>query len=282
MKFGVATFLTEYTMPPQEIAREVEQRGFESIWLSEHSHIPVNRVSRTPGGDLDLPREYIHAHDPYVCAAAASVVTTRLVIGIGVSVIVERDPIMTAKQVASIDLISGGRFQLGIGGGWNAEEMANHGTEYKTRWRLLRERVQAMKEIWTQDQPEYHGEFVNFDKIWCYPKPLQKPYPPIIMGGDGPTTLDRVVDYCDGWMPHVRPYTTGANFPERLAALSRKSEEAGRNPASISVSAYGLRPEPDMVAQFDLPGVERTIFMLPAAGRDIVLPYLDRCAAFIH
>ena len=277
MLFGTAIFATDYSIRPDELARELEQRGYESLWLPEHTHIPANRRTPYPAGG-DLPKEYWHTHDPFVALTAAAAVTTKLRVATGICLIIERDPITTAKEVASLDMLSGGRFIFGIGGGWNAEEMENHGTAYKTRWRLLRERVLAMKEIWTKDEAEFHGEFVNFDKIWAYPKPVQKPHPPILMGGDGATTFDRVVEFCDGWMPIG--FRMG-NLPERIAALHQHAEAAGRDPKSISITIFGANPESKAVEAFEAAGVERAIFMLPPADRDTVLPLLDKYSSFI-
>jgi len=277
MQFGAYIFATDYSIRPDELARELEQRGFESLWLPEHTHIPASRRTPYPAGG-DLPKEYWHTHDPFVALSAAAAVTTKLRVATGICLIIERDPITTAKEVASLDMLSGGRFIFGIGGGWNAEEMENHGTPYKLRWRILRERVLAMKEIWTKDEAEFHGEFVNFDKIWSYPKPAHKPHPPILMGGDGPTTFDRVVEFCDGWMPigfRMR------NLPERLAALHERARAAGRDPKSISVTIFGANPEAKTLDAFEAAGVERAIFMLPPAGRETVLPLLDKYSAFL-
>ncbi len=272
MKFGIAMFSTEYAIAPDELAREVEQRGFESIWFPEHTHIPASRRSPWPGG-ADLPREYWSTYDLFVALTAAAAATTRLRLGAGICLVIERDPITTAKEVASVDKLSNGRLIFGIGGGWNAEEMENHGTDFKKRWRVLRERVLAMKEIWTKDEAEFHGEFVNFDPIWSAPKPTQKPHPPILMGGDGPTTLDRVVEFCDGWMP------IGArmvNLEEKIATLRKKAEEAGRDPSSISISISSAKADRKALDDLERAGVERVIFYVPSAGRDTVLPILDR------
>ena len=272
MHFGAAIFATDYAIRPDELARELEQRGLESLWLPEHTHIPASRRTAYPGGG-DLPKEYWHTHDLFVALTAAAAVTTKLRVATGICLIIERDPIITAKEAASLDMLSGGRFIFGIGGGWNAEEMENHGTNFKRRWRLLRERVLAMKEIWTKDEAEFHGEFVNFDKIWSYPKPVQKPHPPILMGGNGPTTFDRVIEFCDGWMP------LGYRMPdvaEKIAALRRQAELAGRDPKSISITVFGANPQPAALEGLAKAGVERAVFMLPPAHRDVVLPLLDK------
>lgn len=274
MQFGVAMFATDYAIRPDELARELEQRGFESLWLPEHTHIPASRRTPYPAGG-DLPKEYWHTHDPFLSLAAAASVTTRLRLATGICLVIERDPITTAKEVATLDRLSNGRFIFGIGGGWNAEEMENHGTEFKTRWRLLRERVLAMKEIWTKDEAEFHGEFVNFDPIWSFPKPAQKPHPPILMGGDGATTFDRVVEFCDGWMPIG--FRVG-NLEEKIAALRHRAEEAGRDPNSISVSIFGAKPDRKALDDLERAGAERAIFMAPPAGPDTILPLLDQYA----
>lgn len=272
MHFGAAIFATDYGIRPDELARELEQRGFESIWLPEHTHIPVSRRTPYPAGG-DLPKEYWHTHDPFIALTAAAIVTTKLRVATGICLIIERDTIITAKEVASLDMLSGGRFIFGIGGGWNAEEMENHGTNFKTRWRLLREQVLAMKEIWTKDEAEFHGEFVNFDKIWSYPKPVQRPHPPILMGGHGPTTFDRVIEFCDGWMPIGFRMTDVA---EKIAALRQRAEHAGRDPQSISITIFAAKPEPAAIEELENAGVERAVFMLPPADRDTVLPLLDK------
>lgn len=272
MKFGISMFPTDYAIHPADLAREVEDRGFESLWMPEHTHIPVSRRSPAPGGG-ELPKHYWHTYDLFVALTAAAMVTSRLRIASGICLIVERDPIITAKEVASLDTLSGGRFIFGIGGGWNAEEMGNHGTDFKKRWRVMRERVLAMKEIWTKEEAEFHGEFVNFDKIWSYPKPLQKPHPPVLMGGAGPTTFDRVVEFCDGWLPAgVDPKT----MPGKIRELRAKAQAAGRDPEEISVTfvIYGS-PSREMVDDLTNAGVGRMVFAVPPGGKDSVLPVLD-------
>jgi probable F420-dependent oxidoreductase len=277
MEFGVGMFATDYAIPPQELAREAENRGFESVWFPEHTHIPVSRRTPYPGGG-DLPTEYWHTHDLFVALAAAAAVTTKIKIASGICLVIERDPITTAKEVASIDSLSGGRFIFGIGGGWNAEEMENHGTDPKKRWRILRERVLAMKEIWTKDEAEFHGDFVNFDRIWSYPKPVQKPYPPVLMGGSGATTFNRVIEFCDGWIPVGLPLDM---VIERMSELKQLSEDAGRDPKSISVSIFNAKADPGAVNKMKSAGIEHAVFMLPAAGREVVLPLLDNYAGLI-
>jgi probable F420-dependent oxidoreductase len=279
MDFGVVMFPTAYAIPPDELGRALEARGFESVWFPEHTHIPASRRSPWPGG-ADLPQEYWHGYDPFVALTAAGMATTRLRLGTGICLVIERDPIITAKEVATLDRLSGGRFLFGIGGGWNAEEMEHHGTDFKKRWRVLRERVLAMKEIWTKDEAEFHGEFVSFDRIWSHPKPLQQPHPPVIMGGDGATTFDRVIEFGNGWMPIARP---GRPSPvEKIAALRRRAEQAGRDPRAISVSIFFARPERAAVDALRAAGVDRAIFGLPSAGRDKILPLLDSYAPLVR
>ncbi len=277
MHFGIAMFATEYAISPGALASEIEQRGFESIWFPEHTHIPASRRTPWPGGG-ELPREYWHTYDPFIALTAAASATTRLRLGTGVCLVIERDPIVTAKEVATLDRLSNGRVIFGIGGGWNAEEMENHGTDYKRRWRLLRERTLAMKKIWTEDEAEFHGEFVNFDPIWSFPKPAQRPHPPILMGGDGPTTFDRVIEFCDGWMPIGFRLV---NVEEKIAALRRRAEEADRDPSSISVTIFAAKPERKALDDLERAGVERAIFYVPPDGRDKVLPVLDQYVQMI-
>lgn len=285
MDFGAMMFCTDFSIRPDDLAKLLEDRGFESMWVPEHSHIPADRRSPWPGG-AELPQEYWHTYDPFVALTAAAAATTTLKVGTGICLVIERDPIMMAKEVASVDRLSNGRFIFGIGGGWNREEMANHGTRSRSRWRLLRERILAMKEIWTREEAEFHGEFVNFDKMWAYPKPVQRPHPPILMGGDGPTTFDRVVEYCDGWMPiSGRPQSGGPSLQEKIAMLRRQAEEAGRDPASINITTFRgpdeSQPEPDAIRRLEEAGVDRVIFGLPSAERDTVLPIIDQCAKLI-
>ncbi|HSB80060.1 MAG TPA: LLM class F420-dependent oxidoreductase [Candidatus Methylomirabilis sp.] len=274
MKIGVSMFNTDYAMRIDELAKAVEGRGLESLWLPEHTHIPKSRKSPWPGGP-NLPKEYWHTHDPFVALAVAATVTTSLKVGTGICLLVERDPITTAKQIASLDFLSNGRFLFGVGGGWNAEEMENHGTDFKKRWRILRERILAMKEIWTKDEAEFHGEFVNFDPIWAYPKPVQKPHPPILLGVNTANARDRVVEYADGWFPIA---ARAGDLAEGIADLRQRAKKAGRDPASLSVSIFGSKAEEAALRGYAKAGAERAILPLPSAGRDEVLPILDQYA----
>ena len=271
MKFGVYMFPTDYAIDPVSLGRAVEGHGFESLFVPEHTHIPTSRRSPFPGGG-ELPTEYSHTLDPFVALGAVAAATERLMLGTGICLVIERDPITLAKEVASLDFISGGRVLFGIGGGWNREEMENHGTDPTRRWKVLRERIEAMQQIWTEDAAEYHGEFVDFDPVWQWPKPVQKPHPPVIIGGDGANTLQRVVRYGDGWMPIGRR----ADFKARIDELNRLSAEAGR--ADIPVTIFGAAPKPEVIDAYAEAGVERLLFHLPPAPRDEVLPLLEQRA----
>ena len=271
MKFGVYMFPTDYAIDPVSLGRAAEGHGFESLFVPEHTHIPTSRHSPFPGGG-ELPKEYSHTLDPFVALGAVAAATERLMLGTGICLVIERDPITLAKEVASLDFISGGRVLFGIGGGWNREEMENHGTDPTRRWKVLRERIEAMQQIWTEDAAEYHGEFVDFDPIWQWPKPIQKPHPPVIIGGDGANTLPRVVRYGDGWMPIGRR----ADFKNRIDELNRLAAEAGR--ADIPVTIFGAAPKPEVIDAYAEAGVERLLFHLPPAPRDEVLPLLEQRA----
>jgi probable F420-dependent oxidoreductase len=273
MKFGITMFPTDYAIPAHELAKICEDLGFESLFFPEHTHIPASRRSPWPGG-AELPREYSHTLDPFVAMAAAAVVTKDLKVGPGVCLVIEHDPITLAKQVASVDHLSGGRVLFGIGGGWNLEEMENHGTKPSLRWKILRERILAMKEIWANDEAEFHGQFVTFDPIWSWPKPVQKPHPPILIGGDGPRTLDRVVEYGDGWMPI---YGRGQDsFAAKVADLQARARAAGRGP--IEVSVFGVRPSPEAIEGVQRDGADRVVLFIPPVPAEDAIPRLKRHA----
>jgi probable F420-dependent oxidoreductase len=277
MKYGVSIIPTEYTMSVHQFAIAAEERGFESVFIPEHTHFPTSRRTRPPLSG-EVPREYMHMVDPFAALAAAAAVTNRVKLGTGICLVTQRDPIILAKEVATVDLISNGRFVLGIGAGWNVEEAENHGVVFKTRWRLLGERVAAMKAIWTTDPAEYHGQFVNFDPIWCFPKPVQKPYPPILLGGHDTSSLQRVVDYCDGWIPS---HNMVKDFFASLAELRRRAEAAGRDPMSIAVTSFWASRDRALLDRYEAAGVERVVFKLPSEGADQVLPKLDSYAGFL-
>ena len=272
MKFGVFMFPTDYSIRPAELARAAEERGFESLFFPEHTHIPSSRKTPWPGG-AELPKEYAYTLDPFVALSHAAAVTTELRLGTGICLVIQRDPTVLAKEVATLDLLSNGRVLFGVGGGWNREEIENHGVPFARRWRVLRERIEAMKAIWTEKAATYHGEFVNFDAIWSWPKPVQKPHPPILVGGNGPRTLERVVRYGDEWMPlPIRVEGLG----DRIRELQDRAAQAGRGP--IPVTLYGMRPDPALIEMAEKMGVHRCLFPLPPASADENLPRLDKLA----
>jgi probable F420-dependent oxidoreductase len=277
MDVGLVMFATDYAIRPDALAREAEARGFESLWLPEHTHIPASRRSPWPGGP-NLPKEYWHTYDPFVALAMAAVTTTRLRLATGICLLIERDPITTAKAVASLDHLSGGRVIFGIGGGWNAEEMAHHGTEFRTRWRVLKERVLAMKQLWTEDEASFAGEFVRFEPSWAWPKPARRPHPPVVLGSNAKRALERVVDYCDGWMPIGARTQDLASDLERLRRLAA---ERGRDPRSIEVSLFGAPADAEALRRVAELGVQRAILPLPSAGPEVVLPLLDKFAPLV-
>src|SRR5580698_6817967 len=265
MKFGGMMFFTDYSMSAMELARALEERGFESVWAPEHSHIPLSRKTPFPGGG-DLPKQYYDAMDPFVVLAAASLVTKTIKLGTGVLLVQQRDAIQTAKLVASIDQVSQGRFLFGNGGGWNQDEMENHGTVYGSRFKRVRESIEAMKEICTKSESEYHGEFVNFDPMIARPNPVHKPYPPIHVGGAFPHGARRAIRYGDGWIP-----TAGrGDISDVLPKFRDMAKEAGRDPASIEISLFGLAENLDRVKRFVELGVARVVPMFPAEKADTV------------
>jgi probable F420-dependent oxidoreductase len=272
---GVFYFPTDYGINIGELASALEGRGFESLFLCEHTHIPVSRRSPFPSGG-ELPKRYCHTHDPFVALSFAAAVTRTLKLGTGVALIPQRDPIITAKSVASLDQLSDGRFIFGMGGGWNVEEMENHGARYDTRFKLLRERVLAMKALWTQEEAEFYGEFVNFDKVWLYPKPKQKPHPPLLLGGETDHTLKRVVGFCDGWFPRV---SAGWDPKTAVARLRQAAISAGRDPAALSITIFNAPADPGALASYREAGIQRALLAVPDLGRDEILSVLDKNAS---
>ena len=285
VQFGLTMFATDYSVPVDILAGTAEKLGFESLFVPEHTHIPASRLSPWPGG-ADLPRDYWHTLDPFVSLALAASATKSLKIGTGISLITERDPILMAKQVATLDFVSGGRLILGVGAGWNQEEMENHGVAFSTRWKILRERILAMREIWTQDEAEYHGEFVDFDKIWAFPKPIQAGGPKILIGASSEYVFQRIADYGDGWMPIFqdakrRSASGGTDYSrgiENTRAAWRRAEREGEPDFSI----FGVAHERKAVEELISIGFNRIIFGLPSANADIVLPMVEKLATIAH
>ncbi len=270
-QFGVTMFPTDYSIQPVPLAKAVEERGLNSLFFPEHTHIPVSRATPFPGGG-DLPKMYWHTHDPFVALGAAAAVTKDIKLGTGICLVIERDPITLAKEVASLDTISNGRFVLGIGAGWNREEMENHGANYPRRWAEVREKVLAMKTIWSEDEPQFHGEFVDFDPLWSYPKPVQAGGPPIWIGANSKWVFNRLAEYADGWMPIGG---LGSGNMERLEeALAAK----GRNVADLDLALFGAPPKPEALAGRIEQGFDHLIFNLPSGTEDEVLPLLDKYA----
>lgn len=278
MHFGAAFFPTAYAISPAELGKALEERGFESIWLAEHSHIPADRTTPWPGGD-DLPQMYYDTLDPFVTLGALATATSKLKLGTGIALIAQRDPIHTAKEVASLDVLSGGRVLFGIGAGWNIEEMTHHGTDPNCRFGLMRERVEAMKALWANDPAEYHGAQVDFGPSYQSPKPIQVPHPPIHVGGIAPGGIHRAAVYGDGWIP------IGGRTPVDGAQLSvlrtEKCAEVDRDPAEVEISIYNAPPDKAVLDDLGEHGIERAVFAVPSAPREEVLPVLDRYAELI-
>lgn len=270
---GVSIFPTDYSIQPVELAKAVEERGLDSLFVCEHTHIPASRQSPWPGGG-ELPKEYWHTHDPFVALAAAAAVTERIKLGMGICLVVERDPIQLAKEVASLDVISEGRLILGIGAGWNAEEMANHGVEFNTRWKVVREKALAMREIWTQEEPEYHGEYVDFDPIWSYPKPLQAGGPPLWMGAQSKWAFPRAVEYCDGWMPIG--FMPG--FEDDLETLRSECEKSGEDYQRFDKAVFAAPADEGASSALIEKGFTHLIYPMPSETSDKILPILDQYA----
>ncbi len=276
MEFGAVMFHTDYSMPIADLARACGARGFESLWAPEHSHIPLTRKTPFPGGG-ELPKMYYDAMDPFVSLTAAAAATKTLKLGTGVCLVTQRDTIQTAKLAASLDQVSGGRFLFGIGGGWNQDEMEDHGTVYATRFKRMREQVEAMRAIWTDPKPEYHGEIIDFPPMMAWPKPVQKPLP-VIVGGAFPHAARRAVRYGNGWIPTVR----GGKFDEYCPAYKQMLAEAGRSLADAPITMFGAAPDADQLRRWRDLGVARVVAGLPPEGADKTLPVLDRWVELIR
>lgn len=275
MKLGAFCYNTDYSIRPDALAVMMEERNYDSVWFPEHTNIPTSRRSPFPGGG-DLPKPYYRMMDPFVSLGAAAAVTKNLKLGTGISLVIQRDPITLAKEVATLDVISNGRVLLGIGGGWNAEEMEQHGIPFDRRWKVLREKVEAMKTLWTEEKASYDGEFVKIEECYSYPKPVQQPHPPIIMGSATGTGRQRVVRYCDGWMP-INVLLD--DMPAAIADLHRRAEEAGRDPASIELSIFAqVDVDEDLLKRYRDMGIARSVIGVPTSAPDRVEGVLDRYA----
>ncbi len=280
LAFGASMFFTDYSMAPGELGLALEQRGFESVWAPEHSHIPLSRKT-PPAAGGELGKKYYDTMDPFVTLTVAAMATKTLKVGTGVCLVAQRDPIQTAKLVASIDRVSGGRFLFGIGNGWNQDEMENHGTVFASRHKLARERVEAMKALWTEIKPEYHGEFVNFDPMMAWPKPVQKPHPPVIVGGAFPYSARRAIRYGDGWIPQASrgSYTEIADM---IPEFRKMASAAGRDPESIEITVWFPKREVDLMKRYQDLGVKRVVFNLESEKADTILPVVDAWEAVMR
>ncbi len=280
MRYGVTMFITDKTMPVPALARAIEERGLDSLWMPEHPHIPSQRVTPFPGTEsIEMPEWYFRSYDPFVALSVAAAVTTTLKVGTAICLVNEREPIVMAKQVASLDRLSGGRFLFGVGAGWLAEEMEPLGTPFKERWQVARERVEAMKALWQSDEAEYHGKYVDFPRTTVSPKPVQQPHPPISIGAITKWSRQRVVEWADGWLPLFSP-------PDQLAEdmkdLHERAERIGRDPKSVSVTLYGTRPDAEWLDAYQEMGVDSCLFELPSAPTETVMPVLDQLATLIE
>ena len=274
MGVGAFYFPTDYGINIAELAKALEDRGFDSLYLPEHTHIPASRKSPFPGGG-ELPKRYSHTHDPFVALSFAAAATKKLKLGTGILLVPQHEPIVTAKAIASLDELSGGRFVLGIGGGWNVDEMENHGARYETRFKQMREHVLAMKELWTKDEASFSGEFVKFDRVWSWPKPAQRPHPPVILGGETDHTLRRVIEYCDGWFPRPRG---GFDVVQGVTRLRQMAEKAGRNPSTLMTIVFGAANDAKVLESYDKAGIQSALLAIPDESRDEILRYLDKIA----
>ena len=282
MEVGVSYVPTWNAIHPPQLAVAVEERGLDALFVPEHTHVPVHEAEPWPA--QAFAEQYRNMFDNMIALTAAAAVTRRIKIGTSICLVTEHDPIVLAKQVASLDLLSGGRFVFGVGSGGRKEEMAHHGVAYKDRWKVFRERIEAMKQIWTHEEAEYHGEFVNFDPIRCPPRPAQKPHPPVLLGAMAPRSLDRVVEYCDGWLPQRVPVEA---FKAALNDLRRRAEARGRDPRTIRITAHRfvwekIEPEKQALEEYENEGVERVIYRIPSDTAERTLPRLDELARILR
>lgn len=277
MEMGVFSFNTEYTIRADDLAREAEARGFDSVWFPEHTHIPSGRKTPYPAGG-DLPKEYIHMSDPFISCAVAATATTNLIVGTGVSLLPQHEPLAMAKRVATLDRLTNGRFEFGIGAGWNQDEMENHGVKYEERWQVVLEHLAAMKALWTEDEASYHGDYVNFDKVWSYPKPVSKPHPPIVLGAFASKFgINRAAKYADGWIPINALHE---NMPADIEYLKAKLKEYGRDVNRFKISIFDIEEtsEEDLKKFSEIEGIHRAIPRCPTEDKDTVLRWLDKYA----
>jgi probable F420-dependent oxidoreductase len=275
MQFGVHIFPTQYSFQPDELARACEERGLDSLWFSEHTHIPL-RFLTTPGRGPNLPDYYWQTYDIFVAMTLAAVATKDLKVASGVCLAIEHDPILLAKETATLDLLSKGRLIFGVGAGWLESEMADHGVVYRTRFQLLREQLQAIREIWTTDESEFHGKFVNFDSMKAFPKPYQRPHPPIIMGGGGEKSIECAAEVCNGWAPWLMEWTKAK---ESITEIKRQATAIGRDPNALEFSLFEKSiPDQKTLAEMESTGVKRIILTILGQGRDEALPTLDQLA----
>lgn len=278
MKAGVAHFPTDYSIPPNELGPALEERGFESIWVAEHSHIPLSRRTPYPGGG-DLPKRYLHTHDPFVWLMALAGHTSRLLLGTGICLVAQRDPIHTAKASASLDRLSGGRFQFGVGAGWNEDEMNNHGTALDGRFKLMREKVGAIQAMWTQTEAEFHGDLIDYEPMMMWPKPVQDPHPPIHVGGSFPGGARRAIEWGNGWIPILG--RGEGSLAEQIVNMRKMADDVGRDPDDIEISVYFAAPDPAVLTEFAEAGVHRVAFDLPSVAGDEALEALDQAMAAV-
>lgn len=270
MQVGVCYFPTDYGIDIVELARALEDRGFASLYVPEHTHIPLSRKTPFPGGG-EIPKRYSHTHDPFVALSFAAAATKKLIVGTGILLVPQHEPIVTAKAIASLDQLSGGRFVFGIGGGWNVDEMENHGATHATRFKMMREHVLAMKALWTEEAASYKGEFVQFDPVWSWPKPKQKPNPPILLGGESDHTMRRIIEYCDGWLPRPR----GFDPVQGIQRLHSMASAKGRDPKSLSITVFAAPPDPAVLASYEKAGIDGALLAIPDESRDEILRRLD-------
>ncbi|WP_417520025.1 LLM class F420-dependent oxidoreductase [Minwuia sp.] len=277
MKYGAFYFPTHYGIDTADLAVAMEERGFESLFLCEHTHIPASRDTPFPGGG-DLPDRYYHTHDPFVALSFAAAATKTIRLGTGICLLPQRDPIVTAKVISSLDSMSGGRFEFAVGAGWNVEEMENHGVAYKTRFKEMTEKLKAMKVMWTEDEASFSGDFVKFDRIISSPKPAQMPHPPILLGGETDHTIRRVVEFANGWFPRANYAFDPA---EGMARLKRFADAAGRDMSEVPVTVFRAPDDADKLKAYRDAGISRVLFDVPDKPRDQVLPLLDDYAKLI-